>query len=114
MKIRCPSGLLRCPLQQPFLPALSVDFSQKWSRTYSERTDHRRRAPLGRDPDRPATAFAVMAQVVQYRRAVSADYEQILQLQSANYIANLTEEERQRDRKSTRLNSSHMSISYAV
>jgi predicted GNAT superfamily acetyltransferase len=36
-----------------------------------------------------------MAQVVQYRRAVSADYEQILQLQSANYIANLTEEERQ-------------------
>jgi len=35
-----------------------------------------------------------MAQATQYRRALAADYQQILQLQSANYIANLTEEER--------------------
>jgi hypothetical protein len=35
-----------------------------------------------------------MAQAVQYRRALAADYRQILQLQSANYIANLTGEER--------------------
>lgn len=36
-----------------------------------------------------------MAELAQYRRAVAADYQRILQLQSANYIANLTEEERQ-------------------
>ena len=36
-----------------------------------------------------------MAELAQYRRAVAADYRRILQLQSANYIANLTEEERQ-------------------
>jgi len=30
----------------------------------------------------------------QYRRAIPADYAQILDLQSANYIANLSEEER--------------------
>ena len=35
-----------------------------------------------------------MANTAQYRRAVAADYQEILQLQSANYIANLTEEER--------------------
>lgn len=35
-----------------------------------------------------------MAEAAQYRRAVAADYAQILQLQSANYIANLTGEER--------------------
>jgi hypothetical protein len=35
-----------------------------------------------------------MPELTQYRRAVAPDYPQILQLQSANYIANLTEEER--------------------
>ncbi len=35
-----------------------------------------------------------MPKAAQYRRAVAADYRQILQLQSANYIANLTGEER--------------------
>jgi predicted GNAT superfamily acetyltransferase len=35
-----------------------------------------------------------MAELAQYRRAVAGDYQEILQLQSANYIANLTEEER--------------------
>jgi hypothetical protein len=35
-----------------------------------------------------------MSKLAQYRRAVTADYEQILQLQSENYIANLTEAER--------------------
>ena len=37
-----------------------------------------------------------MGSLAQYRRAVAGDYQEILQLQSANYIANLTEEERQR------------------
>ena len=36
----------------------------------------------------------LMGSVTQYRRAVGGDYQEILQLQSANYIANLTEEER--------------------
>ena len=35
-----------------------------------------------------------MGSLTQYRRAVAADYQQILQLQSANFIANLTEAER--------------------
>ena len=35
-----------------------------------------------------------MDKAAHYRRAAAADYKQILQLQSANYIANLTEEER--------------------
>ncbi|HEX7231147.1 MAG TPA: N-acetyltransferase [Candidatus Binatia bacterium] len=35
-----------------------------------------------------------MAKAAQYRRAQAGDYPQILQLQSDNYIANLTEEER--------------------
>lgn len=36
----------------------------------------------------------LMGSLVQYRRAVAGDYQEILQLQSANYITNLTEEER--------------------
>ena len=35
-----------------------------------------------------------MGSLAQYRRAVAGDYQEILQLQSANYITNLTEEER--------------------
>jgi predicted GNAT superfamily acetyltransferase len=35
-----------------------------------------------------------MAELLQYRRAGAGDYQEIQQLQSANYIANLTEEER--------------------
>ena len=36
----------------------------------------------------------LMGSLAQYRRAVAGDYQEILQLQSANYITNLTEEER--------------------
>jgi predicted GNAT superfamily acetyltransferase len=32
--------------------------------------------------------------VIEFRRAIAADYDQILRLQGANFIANLTEEER--------------------
>ena len=49
----------------------------------------------GPDQGSEPKILANMAELAQYRRAVAADYQQILQLQSANYVANLSEEERQ-------------------